>query len=224
MALIKCPQCGHTVLSVASVCPSCSFLLTQQRFQQSQRGTLAECRNCGRQVASQTRTCPYCGLRHPGSRRGARRALVVAGIVTPLLVMAAVRANPGRPVLPLPTTIEPRTTPLAVETDLVPPPPDSPASSARLDQSRWTVTWVNVRERPGTDTDVVHILGPGQGVRVGERQGRWWPVLQDGRVLGYVANSVLQDTEPEPVVTSSAEVLASPRTRIGVNESAPRLR
>lgn len=97
MTLIKCPSCNHTILSLASRCPSCGFHLTQERFQQGPSGSLAECRKCGRKVLSKTRECPYCGARHPA--RSSRTGLVLgaAGAVGVflLLAVAARQLAPG---------------------------------------------------------------------------------------------------------------------------------
>lgn len=65
MALIKCPACGQTVLSVASACPKCSAPISDSRTPITSAGSLTECRRCGRPVASEARACPHCGVRGP---------------------------------------------------------------------------------------------------------------------------------------------------------------
>lgn len=66
MTLIKCPNCGRTVLSVASVCPRCSVPLTRERPPHTWAGTLTECRRCGHPVTTETSVCPHCSIRKPG--------------------------------------------------------------------------------------------------------------------------------------------------------------
>ncbi|MFB3110806.1 MAG: SH3 domain-containing protein [Gemmatimonadales bacterium] len=55
---------------------------------------------------------------------------------------------------------------------------------------------MNVREGRGTDTPIIQILDPGQPVEVDSLQGRWWGLYIDGKHIGYVANSVLQNESP----------------------------
>jgi len=69
MTLIKCPHCGHSVLSVASLCPTCNAALGSTFLGPEHRGELVECRSCGHAVRSASRTCPNCGVKRPGKRR-----------------------------------------------------------------------------------------------------------------------------------------------------------
>jgi len=75
MALIKCPRCGQTVLSVASTCPKCSYLFLQEANEESAVGALVECRRCSKRIPPESASCPYCA--YPVRRT---RVLVRAGI------------------------------------------------------------------------------------------------------------------------------------------------
>jgi len=100
VTLIKCPQCGQTVLSVASACPRCSSPLRSARFPQSWEGTLTECRQCGNPISSGVIACPYCGVRRPATRRArtfavAAVTLVLVGAVTARAVMPHHASRPA---------------------------------------------------------------------------------------------------------------------------------
>src|ERR1051326_4559736 len=78
MALIKCPQCGHGVLSVATQCPQCSAALNKTPLDLGASGELGECRKCGRAVLSRLSACPNCGVPHP--TRSYTRTVMVASV------------------------------------------------------------------------------------------------------------------------------------------------
>ena len=198
--LIKCPQCNHGVLSVASRCPQCGYLFTARRFQQGQqRGTLTECRRCGGKVASEAATCPYCRLRHPG-RHWAQRTGPVLSVIAVLGVVGV-----GVWLMtwdrPTPVTTADEVIPALLPLPVVPAPSlaptEAPPPTVALMETRWTSTWVNVREGPAIDAPILQILRPRQRVEVADRQGRWWLVYLNGERLGYIANSVLQATPPD---------------------------
>lgn len=199
--LIKCPQCGHSVLSVASLCPRCSYLFTARRFQQGQQGTLTECHRCGGKVVSEARTCPYCGLGHPGHRRVQRTSLVLSAIAVLAVVGVGVRSLiMNRPMSVTTTTddVRPTLSPLPVPRGPSVAPTEAPPLTVTLMETRWTSTWVNVREEPAVAASVLQILRPGQRVEVAELEGRWWLTYRDGQRIGYIANLVLQMAPPEP--------------------------
>lgn len=209
MTLIKCPGCNHTISSVASKCPQCGTLLSQFRFVQGEGGGLTECRRCARKVLSGAKTCPYCGISRPG--RPALYALValVGALTVPILVIAALRGRgPQAASVALEGAPEPSRSqavalaqaPRAAEVPDRPPweataPAPSPTDSAAT-QTKWTLDWVNVRQGRALDAPVVRILRPGSAVQVADRQSGWWALHLDGRVIGYVAGSVLGDQPP----------------------------
>jgi hypothetical protein len=74
-------------------------------------------------------------------------------------------------------------------------PADSSAAGIPT-QTKWTLDWANVRESRALEAPVVGILRPGAPVQVTDRQQGWWALFLDGRVVGYVAGSLLADQPP----------------------------
>ncbi len=223
MTLIACPKCGRKVLSVASVCPNCSFSLTEQRAIQSQRGNGTRCHRCRLTLPASTSVCPSCGETLRPSRRWlwfAPGVALVVVVTVALLVLPTVdgdqpqqppastperqeAAQPGS-VQPQPQTVAsteiPPTTPsdsaLSVRSTTTQETNPTPPAAGRPTETRWTTTWVNIREGRGTGTDVVSVLDPGERVEVAVFWGGWWAVFVDGQRVGYIANSELQDRPP----------------------------
>lgn len=223
MTLIKCPGCGHTISSVASRCPQCGDQLSQFRFVQGEAGALTECRRCARKVLSGARLCPYCGVSRPGRRAPVGLVMLAVALAVPVLVFAALRdRGPQAPAAvflppaaePMPVVVEAlplpplQTTPAAPASPGAPGPADSGAVAV-LTQTKWTLDWANVREGRALEAPVVRVLRPGASVQVRDRQLGWWALYLDGRVVGYVAGSVLGDQPPE---------VARPDTAVGGHE------
>ena len=169
MPLLDCPECGQKVASAASVCPRCSCLLDHRAAPQKSHITWP-----------------------------------VPVLVTVLLLVAILgipkRMNTD---LGIPTRIDPESQPPTSSTpaQLTPAtatslPTATPVTPGPTTETRWTSTWVNVREGRGTDTPILQILGPRQPVEVADFQGRWWGLYMDGERIGYVANSVLLNAPP----------------------------
>jgi RNA polymerase subunit RPABC4/transcription elongation factor Spt4 len=220
MTLIACPKCGRKVLSVASVCPNCSFSLTEQRAIDAQKGNGVRCHQCQQALPASTSVCPNCGeARRPDLRwrwlvPGAALAVLVAVALFVLPKVTADRpqqteAIPPEEQLPArPDSGQTQTTADASRPAVTPPSvtADSPTESQRTDpvsplsgrltETRWTRTWVNLREGRGTSASVVRILRRGERLEVASFYGGWWAVYQDGQHVGYVANSELQDQPP----------------------------
>lgn len=229
MALIKCPKCGQTVLSVASVCPKCGHMLLQSPTPHGESGAFTPCRRCGKIVARTAATCEYCGYPQRWRRRLRRATLGVFGLaVLAAAVVGILRWNDGSARVPQiqpspapPMPAPPDTTsggglavdsgaaadtlPPLADTIVVPPPvrPDTamPESAPTPEPrrvttsmlNRWTLTWTNLREGPGSEYAVVRVLRPGARVQVADVTRGWWAVYRDGALEGYVANSVLGD-------------------------------
>ncbi|MBI4419343.1 MAG: zinc ribbon domain-containing protein [Gemmatimonadetes bacterium] len=244
MTLIKCPQCGHTVLSVASQCPACFTALGITFLGPEHRGELAECRSCGHPVRSNTRVCPHCKARHPARHnRAARRAVGLLSALTVLLVLAtgvwkrvweglpgmrthraaSVVETPAAPVVeppvaaPVSVPVEIRTleaeslpvaalevptsrpdstmadhgvsTPLQQGSLLVAPP--IPAAAPAL-ETRWTLVWTNVRERPSNEAPVLRVFRPGTEVHGTAGRYGWWSIQLGGDSIGYIAGALLR--------------------------------
>ncbi len=225
MTLIKCPNCGHTVSSVASKCPQCGTLLSEYRFIQGQSGALTECRRCARKVLSGATVCPYCGTPKPGRRIPyAAGALLLAAVVPALVLVALQERAPGaavpqrgpeqaqQPAQPAPLEESaPQATgaPAARATQEPPPRREAPLSvgpavgpglgAPPSTETRWTLDWTNVRQARGLDAPVVRVLKPGTAVQVGDRVSGWWAVYLEGRLVGYAAGSLLAATPPGPL-------------------------
>ncbi len=157
---------------------------------------LIECPECGQKVATAASVCPRCSC-FLGQRAAPTKSHItwlVPVLVTVLLLVA---------ILGIPRRIDTESQPLTSSTpaQLTPapvtaPPTATPTTTGPSTQTKWTSTWVNVREGRGTDTRIVQILDPRQRVEVASLQGRWWDLYIDGERIGYVANSALQNETP----------------------------
>ncbi len=160
---------------------------------------LMECAECGQKVASVASVCPKCSrnlsLRRPADPRRSHSSWpvpVLVVVVLLLFVMLGIRNRGNLRSPPLPTSTSSQLTPQAVDS----PPAETPQATGPSTHTKWTSTWVNVREGRGTDTRILQILDPSQPVEVASLQGRWWGLYIDGKRIGYVANSVLRDESP----------------------------
>jgi len=124
VALIKCPRCGQTVLSVASVCPKCSYLLLQNPTPQGEGGEFTACRRCGKTIRRDAETCEFCAYPHLARRRMRGAAWTVLGLAVVALgalgiqrlaqrgdgpspsTTPVVPAQSPRPAPPLPSPVE----------------------------------------------------------------------------------------------------------------------
>jgi DNA-directed RNA polymerase subunit RPC12/RpoP len=213
LTLIKCPHCGHTVLSVASHCPGCSRPLGQAFLGLNHEGALAQCRECGHQVRTRTRMCPHCGAQDPARwSRAARTALMATLGVGALVVLALVATSRRLADGTLPAVATPETTATVVarpETTTAPPAPttatasagDTVSKSANADssaglQTRWTTSWVNLRSAPSNEAPIVRVLRPGTAVHGTAAKWGWWATHLSGDSVGYVAGALLSTREP----------------------------
>ena len=160
---------------------------------------LIECPECGQKVASVASACPKCSsnltLQRPADPKRSHSSWPVPVLVLVVLFLFGVLGIRNRGTLrapPLPTSTSSQPTPQAAAS----PPAEAPQATGPSTQTKWTSTWVNVREGRGTDTRIVQILDPRQPVEVDSLQGRWWGLYIDGKRIGYVANSVLQNESP----------------------------
>jgi hypothetical protein len=222
MPLMACPQCGQNVSSLASMCPKCSYSLREQRLKESQQGPQIVCRKCGHKIAAIANVCPHCGVDFP--KRTFNLLYAAVPVAAILILFAIVKLYPGdtggtgSAAAPLPLTTEPpvitppqtevviedpsvtaradslaRARPIVVET---PPQAAVRADTPVRSTTRWTANWVNVRRDPLPDAPVEQQLNPGMRVEVGEYASGFWEVYIDGRLLGYVANSLLLREPP----------------------------
>ncbi len=160
---------------------------------------LIDCPECGQKVATVASVCPRCScalsLQRPADPRRSHSSWPVPVLMVVVLFLFGILGirnmrNLRSP--PLPTSTSSQLTPQAVAS----PPAETPKATGLSTQTKWTSTWVNVREGRGSDTRIVQILDPRQPVEVASLQGRWWGLHIDGKRIGYVANSVLQNESP----------------------------
>ena len=158
--------------------------------------SLVECPKCGQKVASVASVCPRCscffGHRATPIRRHISWPVPVLVTVVLLVAILGIPNRINTESQPPTSSTPAQLTPAAVTS----PPAATPRTTGPSTQTKWTSTWVNVREGRGTDTRIVQILDPRQPVEVASLQGRWWGVHIDGKRIGYVANSVLQNESP----------------------------
>jgi hypothetical protein len=218
MALIKCPQCGQTVLSVASKCPKCGHLLLQARAQGDDK-EFTHCRRCEKIIQRDAVSCEFCG--YPQLAR--RRLRLVLGVAVAMGILAVAGVGIGRltrsteppgqgtgrrgtqdsvsaqaveavPTAPVASPIDAQ-----VAAEPAPEPPAQDTTSPAVDpNTRWAVNWANVREGPGTAFRVVGVLRPGTAVTTVSMQRGWWRISVDGAELGYVARDLLADEPLSP--------------------------
>ncbi len=159
--------------------------------------SLVECSECGQKVATVASVCPRCSCFF-GYRAASRKSHITwpaPVFVTVLLLLVAflgipkrINTEPQPPTSSTPAQLTPAT--------VTSPPTATPRTTGPSTQTKWTSTWVNVREGRGIDTRIVQILDPRQPVEVASLQGRWWGLYIDGKRIGYVANSALQNETP----------------------------
>ncbi len=157
--------------------------------------SLVECSECGQKVATVASVCPRWS-HFFGQRAAPKRSNITwpVPVLDTVVMLVAILGIPKR----INTESQP---PMSTPAPLTPatvnaPPTATPRTTGPSTQTKWTSTWVNVREGRGSDTRIVQVLDPWQPVEVASREGRWWGVHIDGKRIGYVANSVLQNESP----------------------------
>ena len=201
MPLIECPDCRARVSSVASICPHCHSQIGSSRWSAEERITHIFCHRCGSQIPLASSICCNCGTEEPKARHPLRSPAIVASVVVAIGLTVggwialsnpredqAVR-EPSRPMVAasvLPSAVSPdppELRPVEVRA--------APKAVVPMAETRWTTTWVNVRERPTTRAPVVGVLDPRVEIMVSDRAGSWWVAYRDGKRIGFVSNSVL---------------------------------
>lgn len=207
MALIKCPECGQTVLSVASLCPKCSHRLGQEPGQSVEANDLMHCRHCNELMTRRAKVCPHCGLKQHG--KWPILAVALASVIVLVLGIWIMKAGSTGVDSALPIVAAPPTQPAValpvrapVDSAVAPDPGrDSPGQRPRpsvVTVSRVAQEWANVRTGRNLSAEIVAILRPGQEVAVADRRGGWWSVYLGDSLVGYVSSNLLDTIPPSP--------------------------
>ena len=222
MTLIKCPKCGQTVLSVATTCPKCHHLLSQNPLQHGGESNLIDCPRCQKMIPGDTVSCEYCGFPVRMRRRLRRVAwvavgvviLVAGGVVALQLQSAPTAGGVAVDVPPLsapPTSVPIRDLPvrdtIVAPTDTMRAParpgpvsgpaiPDSlrPPPTAAI---RYVAIWGNVRTGRDTLSPSIRSVPPGTELLVANPIGGWWAVYIDSVFVGYMAGDLLSTNQPD---------------------------
>ncbi len=203
MALIKCPECGQTVLSVASLCPHCSHRLGQEPGQLVEPNDLMHCRHCNELMTRRAQRCPHCGLKQRG-----KGPIVVAGLAAVIVLVVGafiIRAGSTGGDFALPIVAAPPAQPKVVlpvqapvDSAVAPDSPDQFPQPSVATVSRIAQEWANVRTGRNLSADIVAILRPGQEVAVADRRGGWWSVYLGDSLVGFVSANLLDTIPPSP--------------------------
>jgi hypothetical protein len=202
---IRCPQCGARALSVATACPQCHHVLTQNPMQLGPSSELMVCRVCKKYTPRTSATCQFCGAPTHGVRLSAVVKvvlwLVVGGGVAVGLVMllrtpqpAPAPATPAagqRQVVPPEAVAPAETLPVPVAAAITAEPPPQVATV-----TRWTAQWLNLRDGPGHDTNVIRPVPPGTRLEVANPVGAWWRVYEAGIAVGFISGTELLRSPP----------------------------
>ena len=190
MPLIQCPSCGKTVASAASTCPGCREVLPRDYEKPKAQGIIFVVSSILGLGLAGILVLAVVTLQQPSS--GGRTSSGTAAEPDPPQPSSVQPLPPeGSPAPPIETTQAPPTLP-------VQPQPNPVGSIPPSVQIRWTSDWANVRAGRTTQSESVDVIRPGERVEVDSLVGGWWAVYVDGRVVGYVHNSVLQGQPPEP--------------------------
>ena len=148
--------------------------------------------------------CPHCGesTRRPILVWIALAVAVVALIAVGWLVLRDGADNEPEATSPIPI---PEVSRFPVQSptrptpgDIIEPAPTEIAIPLPPRALRWANDWANVRADRGLEYEVVLVLRPGDSVEVSDRRLGWWAVHVDDRLIGYVANNLLDTVPPLP--------------------------
>ncbi len=189
MALIRCRKCNRSVLSAASRCPHCL-----KPMDADQRDPISGDRQSMKLPALLWISLVLVIVIAVWRTLGDTESPLNVG---PALIPAPAVASVGSTV---PDTIgehgtfeeegsaaEPLTPEDGTRTQIG---QDRPPPSAK---TRWTSTWVNVRERPGPTSPVVQVLSPGRHVLAVSPERGWSLVYADAERAGYLWAALLAD-------------------------------
>jgi len=207
MAYVDCPECGKTMLSIATQCPHCGYQLPPQQLRIS--------------------------IPPPQPRKVRPVLVAVLALVAVAAVVAAYQSwtrskpaaeagaakaprttaqAPDQQIVAAPDSVAlggsvPDTQPTAADSTAVATPapaaaaptPPLPRPSATLGGDRvrrYASTWVNVRQARSVGAPSVRVLQPGDAVLVDSLVEGWYRVLMDGRPIGYAHRANLGARAP----------------------------
>ncbi len=209
MALIKCPKCDQTVLSVASVCPHCSHHLGQEPGASVEDNELVQCRHCNELMTRRAKVCPHCGRIQHG--KGAMVAVGLAAVIVLAVGVLIIRAGNDSGDSALPIVVRPPAQPQPTVASPVQAPADSAAAPEPVSESpaqrpmprvatvsRFAQEWANVRTGRDLSAEIVAILRPSQEVAVADRRAGWWSVYLGDSLVGFVSANLLDTIPPSP--------------------------
>ena len=199
MAYMDCPECGKTMLSIATQCPHCGYQFPPQQLRISIPPPRPRLVRPALLVALAlvTVAAVVVAFQSRGGSSGAGAEPGVANAPPP----ATERQQPVETALPDTAAVgqmrqdsEPEapvadTTPAVTAPATVLPPPAATFTNQR--SRRYASTWVNVRRDRGLDAPTVRVLEPGDAVLVDSLDQGWYRVIIDGQPIGYAHRSNL---------------------------------
>ena len=212
-ALAQCRSCGHQVRTRTRVCPNCGAQ-DPAHWPRAARSALAATVGVAAVVVLTLMATSKELPDHAGGRGAVvppeTTVTVAAQPETTATTPAAAPASSAtvQPADPAPapsTAVSPRpqppvadSTPGPVAAAPIPARPDSSALLSSALQTRWTTTWVNVRDEPSDGAPILRVLGPATAVRGAAARWGWWAVRLGGDSVGYIAGALLSSRKPGP--------------------------
>ena len=205
MAYMDCPECGKTMLSIATQCPHCGYQFPPQQLRISIPPprprmvrpalivALALVAVAAVVVAYQSRGSsasagPDSGVASvpPPAPAAAEQQQPIDTAVPDTAAVGELRQDSQPPIAVADTTPA-----VAAPAPVLPPPAAAPTGQP---SRRYASTWVNVRQGRGRDSPTVQILEPGDAVLVDSLDQGWYRVSIGGQPIGYAhrANLVMR--------------------------------
>ena len=203
MAYMDCPECGKTMLSIATQCPHCGYQFPPQQLKLSIPPPRARMVRPALVLALALMALAAVVVAFQ-SWRGSSGAGVEPGVasvpppvterqqpVETALPDTAAVGQIGQDSLPRAPGVADTTAALAAPAPVQPPPAAAPTGQQ---SRRYASTWVNVRRDRGRDAPTVRVLEPGDAVLVDSLDQGWYRVSIGGQPIGYAhrANLVVR--------------------------------
>ncbi len=194
--LTACRRCGKHIDRDAVQCPFCGCHVRRSRLVRRGVGGLAAVAVVVGGLVVLARVGVLHGPPWRSNGVGPAEATTTPHPVPP---------SPESTVTAAPLVVGPAET-ITARPDSAPPPlpavraTPTPRAEPRLPalSAKWTAEWANVRADRTIESAVTRVLPPGARVEIGDLEGGWWAVYENGVRIGYIANSVLGDTPARP--------------------------